>query len=241
MSTESQNLHVGGIDIDVVRKDIKNLHLGVYPPEGRVRVAAPLALDDEAVRLAVIDKLAWIRRQRRKLAAQPRQSQREMINRESHWFLGRRYLLDVVEAAGPATVALRGVDTLELRVRPDTSAGQRREVLQRWYRGRLRDELEPLVGRWQQELGVELSGWTIMRMRTRWGGCNPTSRQAWFNLELAKTPPDCLNYIVLHELVHLRERTHNERFVALMDQYMPLWRQYRDQLNTTALSEELWR
>lgn len=240
MSTETQNLHVGGIDIDVVRKDIKNLHLGVYPPEGRVRVAVPLALDDEAVRLAVIDKLAWIRRQRRQLAAQPRQSHREMINRESHWFLGRRYLLDVVEVAGPAAVALRGVDTLELRVRPASSAEQRRDVLQHWYRRRLRAELAPLVDRWQQELDVELSGWTIKRMRTRWGGCNTTSRRAWFNLELVKTSPDCLDYIVLHELVHLLERSHNDRFIALMDQHMPRWRQYREQLNATALSEELW-
>lgn len=241
MNTDHQHLHIGGIDVDVIRKDIKHLHLGVYPPEGRVRVAAPLALDDEAVRLAVIDKLGWIRRQQRQLAAQPRQTERELVNRESHWFLGRRYLLDVVETAAPARVALRGIDTLELRVRPGTGADQRRQVLHRWYRERLRIELTPLIDRWQHALGVELSVWTIKRMRTRWGGCNPVSRRAWFNLELAKTPPECLDYIVLHELVHLIERQHNERFTALMDEHMPLWRQHRRSLNTTPLGDELWR
>ena len=240
MTTETAGLTVSGIQVEVVRKDIKNLHLGVYPPQGRVRVAVPLVVSDEAVRLAVIDKLGWIRRQQAKFAEQPRQSKREMVNGESHYFLGRRYRLRVHEQDGPARAAQRGVATLDLFVRPDSSAEQRESVLLRWHREQLRALIPPLLDKWQAALGVQVTDWGIKRMKTKWGSCNPSARRVWINLELAKKPLQCLEYIVVHELVHLLERHHNERFTSLMDANLPQWRQYRGMLNSSPLAHEEW-
>lgn len=240
-NTEVRRIRVSGLQVDVVRKDIKNLHLGVYPPDGRVRVAAPLATSAEAIRLAVVDKLAWIRRQQSRFAAQPRQSSREMVNGESHYFLGRRYLLRLHEHAGAGRVELRGIRMLDLFASVESTVEQRKAILLRWYRTRLRAELQPLVEKWQGKLGVTLTEWRIMHMRTRWGGCNPDSARAWFNLELAKTAPACLDYIVLHELAHLIERHHGDRFIALLDLHMPRWREHRELMNHTPLGDELWR
>jgi predicted metal-dependent hydrolase len=239
--TETRHLTISGIEVEVVRKDIKNLHLGVYPPLGRVRVAAPLVLGDEAVRLAVIDKLGWIKRQRARFAEQPRQSQREMVSGESHWFLGRRYRLRVCEQAGQPRVAVRGLAALELLVRPGSDAAQREAILVRWYREQLKALVPPLLDQWQSALGVQVADWGIKRMKTRWGSCNPATRRVWFNLELAKKPVQCLEYIVAHELTHLVERHHDERFTALLDSLMPQWPHYRDLLNSLPLAHEEWR
>ncbi len=240
MITETSNIIVGGVRVEVVRKEIKNLHLGVYPPHGRVRVAVPLIISDEAVRLAVIEKLGWIKRQKARFAEQPRQSQREMVNGESHYFMGKRYRLRVHEQSGPARVAVRGIATLDLFVRPGSSTEQRAAILQRWYRDQLRALIPPLLERWQSKLGVQASHWGIKKMKTKWGSCNTSARRVWINLELAKKPVQCLEYIVVHELVHLLERTHNERFTVLMDAFMPQWRLYRQMLNTTPLGHEGW-
>jgi predicted metal-dependent hydrolase len=240
MVTETSHFTVSGITVEVVRKDIKNLHLGVYPPQGRVRVATPLVVNDEAVRLAVIDKLGWIRRQKAKFAEQPRQTQREMVNGESHYFLGQRYRLRVHEQAAPARVAVRGVASLDLFVRPDTSAEQKEAVLLHWYRENLKALIPPLLQKWQPILGVQASHWGIKKMKTKWGSCNPAAKRLWFNLELAKKPVSCLEYIVVHELVHLLERNHTERFTALMDGFMPSWRVCRETLNGGVLGHEAW-
>lgn len=240
MSTEGREIRVNGVSVEVVRKAIKNLHLGVYPPNGRVRVAAPLAISDDAVRLAVIGKLRWIRRQQARFEAQPRESQREMVSGESHYFLGRRYRLRVIETAGPGKVVLRNRSFLELHVPPGTSAEQRERVLQRWYRKHLKAMIVPLLEQWQRVLGVEVEACGIKRMKTRWGSCNADSRRIWVNLELAKKPVQCLEYILVHELTHLLERRHNERFRALMDEYMPQWRLHRDELNRAPLGHEDW-
>lgn len=240
MTTESSRLIVAGIPVEVVRKDIRNLHLGVYPPHGLVRVAAPLVISEDAVRLAVIDKLAWIKQQRRQFQGQPRQSRREMINGESHYFQGRRYRLTLRERDVPPRVTLRGLGTLELQVRPDATADQREALLQRWYRDQLRWALPPLLDTWQNTLEVELAGWGIRRMKTRWGGCNPQARRVWFNLELAKKPPQCLEYIVVHELSHLRVRRHDAEFVALLDRHLPTWRSLKALLAREPLGHETW-
>lgn len=240
MTTETRHLTVSGIKVEVVRKDIKNLHLGVYPPHGRVRVAAPLVVSDEAVRLAVIDKLGWIKRQRAQFAEQPRQTQREMVNGESHYFLGQRYRLRVHEQDGPAKVAVRGIASLDLFVRPGASAEQREAVLLHWYREQLKAMIPPLLEKWQLILGVQASHWGIKKMKTKWGSCNPTAKRLWFNLELAKKPVMCLEYIVVHELVHLLERKHTERFTALMDGFLLHWRVYREMLNSGVLGHEVW-
>lgn len=226
--------------MDVVRKEIKNLHLGVYPPDGRVRVAAPLLISDDAVRLAVIGKLGWIRRQRAKYEAQPRQSQRQMVSGESHYFLGRRYRLRVQQSDSPPRVALRGKTAIEIFVRPEATAEQRRALLQRWYRERLKALIPPLLEKWQQALGVQAADWGIKRMKTRWGTCNIKARRVWFNLELAKKPEQCLEYVVAHELMHLLERHHDDRFTALMDRHLTNWRQLRSELNQAPLAHEHW-
>ena len=240
MTTETRHFTVSGIKVEVVRKDIKNLHLGVYPPHGRVRVAAPLVVSDEAVRLAVIDKLGWIKRQQARFAEQPRQTQREMVNGESHYFLGQRYRLRVHERDVPARVAVRGVASLDLFVRPGASAEQRETVLLDWYREQLKALIPPLLEKWQPILGVQARDWRIRKMKTKWGSCNPTAKRLWFNLELAKKPVMCLEYLVVHELVHLLERNHTERFTALMNGFLPNWSVCRATLNSGVLGHEVW-
>ena len=240
MSIKTSQIEVGALSVEVVRKDIKNLHLGVYPPHGRVRVAAPLVVNDEAVRLAVIDKLGWIKRQKARFAEQPRQSQREMVNGESHYFLGQRYRLRVHEHEAPARVAVRGIASLDLFVRPGASAEQREAVLLHWYREQLKALIPPLLEKWQAILGVQARAWGIKKMKTKWGSCNPTAKRLWFNLELAKKPMQCLEYIVVHELVHLLERNHSVRFAALMDELLPTWHHSRTTLNGGMLAHEAW-
>jgi predicted metal-dependent hydrolase len=240
MSIETRSLKVGRLTVEVVRKDIKNLHLGVYPPHGRVRVATPLVVDDEAVRLAVIDKLGWIRRQRAKFAEQPRQSQREMVNGESHYSLGQRYRLRVHEHDAPPRVAVRGLSSLDLFVRPGSTADQREAVLLRWQREQLKVLIPEMLGKWGPILGVQAKHWGVKKVKTKWGSCNPDSGRVWFNLELAKKPVQCLEYIVVHELVHLLERRHNNRFTELVETHIPLWRQCRELLNSAPLGHEQW-
>ncbi|WOE79959.1 SprT family zinc-dependent metalloprotease [Pseudomonas protegens] len=237
MSTEPGTITVSGLTVEVVRKPIKNLHLGVYPPLGRVRVAAPLAVDNEAVRLAVVGKLGWIKRQRAKFLAQPRQSQRRMVSGESHYFLGRRYRLRVHTTTGALRIALRGKATLDLFVRPDTTIERREQVLHDFYRAELKRLVPELLDKWQAKLGVEVRAWGIKRMKTKWGTCNIEARRIWLNLELAKKHPQCLEYILVHELAHLHERHHNERFTALLNLHLPTWRLLREELNQSMLAE----
>lgn len=224
----------------VVRKAIKNLHLGVYPPNGRVRVATPFAVSDEAVRLAVVSKLGWIKRQRARFVAQPRQSRREMVSGESHYFQGRRYRLRVVKSGGAAKIVRRNNSTLELQVRPETTAEQRQRILQQWYRQHLRALIPLLLEKWQTILGVRANEFGIKKMKTKWGTCNIEARRIWVNLELAKKPASCLEYIVVHELTHLLERNHTERFTAIMDRHLPSWRMSRKELNSEPLANENW-
>ena len=240
MSTTSAYLTVRGIGIDVIFKDIKNLHIGVYPPFGRVRVAAPLRLDDEAVRLAVVQRLQWIRKQRATLQSADRQSQREMVTGESHFVWGIRYRLKAIEHPGRAHLTLAG-KRLELRVPTETCAEQRRTVLDRWYRAQLKAVIPDLIATWEPIIGRTVPAWTIRRMKTKWGSCNRETGHLWFNVELAKKHPDCLEYIIFHEMTHLLERNHTERFTALMDEHMPDWRARRDRLKAEPLASEAWR
>ena len=233
-------ISVSGINVEVVRKDIKNLHVGVYPPEGRVRVAAPLLLDDDAVRLAVISKLSWIRRQKAHFQEQPRQSKREYVPRESHYFFGRRYLLSIKEQSGPAHVEIRRSNRLDLFVPFGADAAQRELILLAWYRKELKARIPDLIVKWQAVIGVQVADWGVKRMKTNWGSCNIEARRIWLNLELAKKPVQCLEYIMVHEMVHLLERHHNGRFTELMDAFMPLWRLHRDELNHFPLGHEKW-
>ncbi|MBI4322096.1 MAG: M48 family metallopeptidase [Chloroflexi bacterium] len=240
MSTELRQIQVNGLVVDVVRKDIKNLHLAVYPPDGRVRVATPLLVDDEAVRLAVISRLAWIKRQRDRFEEQERQSAREYLSRESHYYQGNRYLLNVVYHNGPPKVAIRNKTTLDLLVRTGCDAAQRERVLLAWYRKELKLLVPPMITRWEAIIGVEVAEWGIKRMKTRWGTCTIEARRIWLNLELAKKPVQCLEYIIVHEMVHLLERHHDDRFVALMTKFLPQWRLHRAELNRSPLGHPTW-
>ena len=240
MSTDTTFIKVGGFAVEVVRKDIKNLHLAVYPPEGRVRVATPNQLDDDAVRLAVVSKLGWIRRQQDRLRKQVRQSQREMVNGESHYAWGRRYRLKVIEDSKANRLALSGSRTMILHTRPDTGRDRRERTLNDWYRSELKTVIPGLIDKWSPTVGVEVSDWGVKKMKTRWGSCNPNAERIWLNLELAKKRPECLEYVVVHEMVHMLERLHNERFRDLMDSFMPNWRTHRDELNRAPLAHEAW-
>jgi predicted metal-dependent hydrolase len=231
---------VSDIVVDVVRKDIKNLHLAVYPPDGRVRVAVPLLIDDEAVRLAIVSKLAWIKRQQALFQAQDRQSAREYISRESHYYWGERYLLNVAYHDAPPQVVVRNKTTLDLFVRPGSDTAKRERALLAWYRRQLKAAIPPLIARWEPIIGVDVADWRVKRMKTKWGTCTIEARRIWLNLELVKKPPQCLEYIIVHEMVHLLERHHNERFVAYMDEFMPQWRLLRDELNQAPLAHETW-
>lgn len=239
MNTASAYLTVRGIDVDVIYKDIKNLHIGVYPPLGRVRVAAPSRLEDDQVRLAVIQRLPWIKRQREQFKAAARQTEREMVTGESHYVWGLRRRLKVVERPGRTHFEVDG-DRLMLYSPSNTTAEQRRSALDQWHRQQLREAIPVVIETWEQKLDVSVPKWTIRRMKTKWGSCNRETRHVWFNVELAKKHPDCLEYIVVHEMAHYFERNHGERFTTLMDKYLPDWRNRREQLNGSPLTQEEW-
>ncbi len=240
MITDTHQIKVSGLTVDVVRKDIKNLHLAVYPPMGRVRVAAPLRVNDEAVRLAVISRLAWIKRQKSKFTNQARQSEREYVSGESHYFGGHRYRLNVLYQSGASRVAIRNKSILDLFVPEGSDKAHRERVMLSWYRQQLKELIPSLIVQWQPILGVAVSDWRIKQMKTKWGTCNIEAQRIWLNLELAKKSPQCLEYIIVHEMVHLLERHHNDHFVELMNKFIPQWRLYREELNRSSLGHEEW-
>lgn len=240
MTTKTNQITVSGIDVEVVCKKIKNLHIGVYPPDGRVRVAAPARMNMDAIRLAVVGKLGWIKKHQIQFANQERQSPREYITGETHYYQGKRYRLNVLYQAGPATVTVLKHGTIDLHIPEDSDTARRERVLYEWYRCRLKEQVPELLEKWEQVLGVQTAEWGVKRMKTKWGTCNIKARRIWLNLELVKKPNHCLEYIIVHELVHLLERLHNDRFTALMDQFMPMWRRYREELNRAPLEHGEW-
>ena len=233
-------LSVNDIEVQLVRKDIKNVHIAVYPPNGRVRVAAPSHITDDNVRLAVISILGWIKKQQASFRAQPRQSQREMVTGESHYFWGRRYRLELIERHGKHEVIIKNNNKLILTVNPHTTRDNRELVLNEWYRAALKERVPGLITKWQPLIGREVAECGIKKMKTKWGSCNIAERRLWLNLELAKKPPECLEYILVHEMVHLLERHHTDQFRAHMDKFIPQWRIYRDVLNQAPLAHEDW-
>ena len=240
MSTSS-TITISNIPVEVVRKPIRNLHLGVYPPDGRVRVAVPNHVSDDNVRLAVISKLSWIKKQQADFAAQPRQTERSFVSGETHYVWGRPHRLHVTTRHGKHEIRPKGNKELELFINPGTSPQNRELVLNEWYRAQLRERIPELIAKWEEKVGKSPTFWGIKRMRTKWGSCNTTSGRIWLNLELAKKSPECLEYILVHELIHLHERHHNERFRAFLDRLMPQWRLYRDKLKSEPLAHEDWK
>lgn len=225
-----EKLQLGDIVIDVELKVIKNIHLSVYPPDGKVRIAAPLRMDLDTIRVYALSKIGWIRKQQAKFKAQEREAPREFLNRESHYFRGKRYLLEVIEADAPPKIELKH-NTLQLHVRPNTPSEKMQIILNEWYRAQLKKAVPPLIEKWERKLGVKVKEFGIKKMKTKWGACNPEEARIWLNLELAKKPPEYLEYVVVHEMAHLLERKHNNKFTSCMDEHLPMWRFYRDELN----------
>lgn len=234
MNTNHHKIDLGDICVEVIRKDIKNIHLSVYPPQGRVRISTPLRMDLENIRFFTISKIGWIRKQQRKLQSQKRETPREYITRESHYYLGKRYLLKVIEQNTASKVILKH-STIELYVRRGASVEQRQNILNGWYRQQLKDLLPKCITELEKKMNVKVAEFGIRKMKTKWGTCNAEAKKIWLNLELAKKPIESIEYILTHEMVHLLERHHNEKFIAYMDKFLPQWKHHREELNRSEL------
>lgn len=239
MNIEMKQLMLGDIPVEVAKKDIKNVHLSVYPPAGRVRISAPRRMDMDTIRVFAISRLGWIRKQQNRFLNQARETPRECVTRESHYHLGKRYLLRVIEEDAPPKVIINH-ETLELHVRPHTSQKKRQEIMDDWYRKELRAIAPVIIARYEKIVGVKVNEIGIKKMRTRWGTCSRNRKRVWLNLELAKKPKEYIEYIVVHEMVHLLEKHHNDRFAAYMDEFLPKWRHYKEALNRIPLRHVNW-
>ena len=234
-----QEIQLGAITIEVTQKDIKNVHLSVYPPFGQVKIAAPIRMNLDTIRIYAITKLSWIKKQQTKIKAQKREAAREYLTKESHYYLGKRYLLKVTEHNSAPIVKLKH-NTIELYIRPETDTAKRKEILDEWYRAKLKEMIPLLITKWGKVMSVEVKEFGIKKMKTKWGTCNIEAQRIWLNLELAKKPSNCLEYIIIHEMTHLLERNHNTRFVALMNQFMPNWKDVKEELNRLPVSHTEW-
>lgn len=232
-------LDLGELHAEVVRKPIKHVHLSVYPPDGRVRISAPEGMTLETIRLYAITKLVWIKRQQSKILAQERETPREYLDRESHYVWGKRYLLKVIPTEAGSTIRLKH-STLELHAPVASNASKRAELLEAWYREQIKAVVPALLAKWQPLMGVTAGRLHVQRMRTKWGGCNPETGLIRLNTDLAKKPSQCLEYILVHELTHLLEPTHNGRFQSLLDGFLPHWRQLKAELNRLPVRHEDW-
>jgi predicted metal-dependent hydrolase len=234
-----EQINLGEIVVDVIQKDIKNIHLSVYPPIGHVRIAAPLRMNLDTIRIYAISKLGWIKKQQQKFREQVRETPREYLNKESHYFFGKRYLLRVIELDESPRVRIKHT-TIDLYVRPDSDIQKKHDVMEQWYREQLKELVPSIIGKWEKIMGVSPNEFAIKRMKTKWGTCNREAKRIWLNLELAKKPYPCIEYIVVHEMAHLLERNHNSNFVAIMDNYLPEWKQLKTELNKLPVSHVEW-
>ena len=227
-------IEISGIKIEVQKKNIKNLHLVVAPPDGKVRVSAPMHLSDESITMFVRTKLGWIKKQQEKFEKQPRQSEREYVSGETLYLFGQQYFLRVEYSYKGNSLVLEGNEAI-LTVRKESTVSQREAFVNEWYRAKLKEKIEIYLPKWERIAGLYCDSWQTKYMTTRWGTCNTSTRKIWLNLQLAKKPIECLEYVILHELAHLKVRNHSKDFVALMDQYMPYWRETKKLLNDLKL------
>ncbi len=227
-----EKIIINDIEIELTKKNIKNLYLSVHPPDGRVKISAPYRMNMDSIRLFVISKISWIKRQQSKFKSQERQPEREYVSGESHYFLGQRYLLNVIYTnKRKQGVEIRNKRYIDLYVRENAPKHIRERVMIEWYRKQLKELIPPLIAKWEPIIGVKVKEFGVKRMKTCWGTCNTKAKRIWINLELAKKSPTCLEYVVVHEMVHLLERHHNERFKAYMDKFIPNWRAVKAELN----------
>lgn len=236
----TETIQLGDISIAVTRKSVKHVHLSVHPPEGRVTLVAPLETRLEAARAYAISKLGWIRAQQAQLHNQARETPRQFIERESHYLWGRRHLLTIVESDVKPSVRVDH-KRITLTVRPGSDRARRAEVVHEWHKSLLHQAVPPLIGKWESRLGVKVAGYFLQRMKTKWGSCNHQAGYIRLNTELVKKPKDLLEYVIVHEMVHLLAPTHNDRFIALLDEHYPAWREARAELNELPLSDEVWK
>jgi len=239
-SSSNSTLSVSGIKVELVRKEIKNLHIGVYPPDGRVRIAVPLHIDNEAARLAIVNKLPWLKKQIAAFDKQQRLSEPEAVTGESWYLFGQRYRLRVTDTASKPEVVRSTKTRIDLHAPLDCSRTERLKILDRWYRNQLREVSDSLFSQWESRIGVKPTFRGIKRMKTKWGSCNHETSRIWINAELAKKPIECLEFIIVHELIHLVEPNHDEKFLKLMDKHLPSWEALRATLNSTPLAHEDW-
>lgn len=227
-------IEISGIKIEIQKKNIKNLHLAVIPPDGKVRVSAPLHLSDESITMFIRTKLGWIKKQQAKFERQPRQSEREYISGETLYLFGQQYFLRVEYSYKGNSLILEGNEAI-LTVRKESTASQREAFVNEWYRSKLKEKIEIYLPKWERITGLYCDSWQTKYMTTRWGTCNTNTGKIWLNLQLAKKPIECLEYVILHELAHLKVRNHGTEFVAILDQYMPYWRSIKKTLNDSLL------
>lgn len=239
MNTKKSTIELGDISFDVIHKNIKNVHLSVHPPLGRVTISAPFQMDIETLRLFSISKLGWIRRQQLKLQNQKRETARDYVNRESHYYLGQRYLLKVVDVETAQKVVLKH-STIELHIRKNATKKQKENLLHAWYRQQLREVIAPYISKLEKKMAVKVKEVGIRTMKTKWGTCNIESKRVWLNTELAKKSVESIEYVLIHEMVHLLERNHNEKFIAYMDKFLPKWKHLRTELNRSTLGHIDW-
>lgn len=224
-------IRVNKIPVEVEWKDIKHIHLTVYPPDARVHISAPAAMPLDSIRLYIISKLAWINKHIEMIRNQSRQTEREYVSGENHFFKGIRYRLNVVYHQAPPVVKINGTQYINLYVREGSTTEKRAEIMREWYRAELKETLKSLVQKWEELLQVKARHWEVKQMKTLWGSCNHKTQRIIFNLELIKKPTHCIEYIVAHEMVHLVERLHNSKFTAILDVHIPNWRLLKDELN----------
>lgn len=227
-------MQIGNLNVEVRRKAIKNLHISVLPPSGVVRVSAPLKMSDDAVKMAVANRLQWIKKQQRAFKNQARETVREIVSGESHYLWGKRYLLEVLPTTGKHSLEVEH-RKIKLFVRPNTDLKKQTAVIESFYRNELKREIAKLLEKWQPKMGVVAKRFGVKKMKTLWGSCNTDTASIWLNLELAKKPPECLEYVVIHELTHLLERHHNAHFMAHMDNFLPNWQIIKQRLNALKL------
>jgi hypothetical protein len=240
MNTDTKRTIICDLEVQTVKKDIKNMHLGVYPPDGMVRVAAPLKTSDEAIRLFVVSKIPWIKKQKSKFTKQQRQTKREYVSGESHYFGGNRYRLNVIHTDDKPKVEIKRKSHIDLYVKTDSTLKKREKVLEDFYRKELRKHLPKYVKKWEKKTGVNVSEIYIKKMKTKWATSNPKYNRIWINLELAKNSLHCLEYVLVHEITHFLEKNHTDRFYYLMDSFMPQWQQYQEELNNSVLGYFVW-
>jgi predicted metal-dependent hydrolase len=235
-----EQISIANLEIDVVRKDIKNMHLAVYPPVGRIRLAAPEHTDPEIIRLFAISKLGWIKKHVKGFKESHRESPRKYISGEAHYFLGKKYMLQVDEGSTKNSITIKGTKKIVMHLRPNTSYESRQRLMKEWYRAHLKSLVPEIISNWEQLIEVKCSDWQVKHMKTKWGSCKTDTKRILLNLELAKKPPICLEYIIVHELVHLLERNHNDNFIRLLNKFMPKWRLHRDELNRLPVAHVDW-